>query len=319
VIVKSMSRKSPTFGQVLAYINRPSAKGRPILHNLVNDADDLRAVEHEYLDNFRYLRERKNGNALYHEILSFGEDDGPHLDDDVIEELVRRYLELRAPNALAYARSHGDRACVHVHLLISANDVASHRRLRLGKGHFERVKRAIEAHQRARHPELASSKVDHWGSRGQKPKQAPGVQRASRRDLVAAAVGEQLERARSVESFLMRLRILGLDVYVRGRHTGVAERGSGRRHRFSTLGLDRMLSERLGEWARVEARRKKLDGAEREWMRREILATGSREAVAVALTGGPPVEGPEERARMRRVADALRARGALGQSRTLGP
>jgi len=317
--VKSMARKSPSFGQVLEYINRPSAKGRAILHNLMNGADDLRAIEREYLDNFRYLPGRKNGNALYHEILSFAEDDGPHLDDDVVDDLVRRYLELRAPNAMAYARSHGDRACVHVHLLISANDVASHKRLRLGRGQFGRVKRAIEAHQRARHPELVSSKIDHGTGRRQGRQPARVPPRASRRDRVAATVGEQLERARSVEGFLMGLRLLGLDVYLRGRHTGVVERGSGRRHRFSTLGLESALSERLGEWARVEVRRKKLDGAEREWMRREILATGFRDAVAVALTGGSPGEGPHERARMRRVAAALRAKGALGRSRTLEP
>jgi len=317
--VKSMARKSPTFGQVLDYINRPSAKGRAILHNLMNGADDLRAIEREYLDNFRYLPGRKNGNALYHEILSFGEDDGPRLDDDVIDDLVRRYLELRAPNALAYARSHGDRACIHVHLLISANDVASHRRLRLGKGQFARVKRAIEAHQRARHPELVASKIDHGCGRRQKREASPVPQPGSRRDGVAARVGEQLQRARSVESFLMRLHLLGFDVYVRGRHTGVAERGSGRRYRFSSLGLDRVLSEQLGEWGRVEVRRTRLDGAEREWMRREILATGCRDAVAVALTGGPRVEAAEEQARMRRVADALRAKGGLGNSRTLNP
>lgn len=313
-----MARKSPTFGQVLAYINRPSAKGRPILHNLINGADDLGAIEREYLDNFRYLPERKNGNALYHEILSFGEDDGPHLDDDVIDDLVRRYLELRAPNALAYARSHGDRACVHVHLLISANNVASHRRLRLSKGQFERVKRASEAHQRARHPELVSSKIDHRSGRRQTRDASREPQPCSRRDMVAVRVGEQLQRARSVESFLMRLGLLGLDVYVRGRNTGVAERGSGRRYRFSTLGLDSLLSARLEEWARVEVRRERLVGAEREWMRREILATGCRDAVAVALTGGPLLRVPVENARMRRVADALRAKGARGRSRDLG-
>ena len=73
MIIKSMSRKSHSFGQVLEYINAPESTGPAILQNLNTNEEDLKAIERAFLDNSRYLPPRKNGNVLYHEILSFSD------------------------------------------------------------------------------------------------------------------------------------------------------------------------------------------------------------------------------------------------------
>ena len=62
----------------------------------------------ELLDNYRLLRKRKNGNALYHEILSFSSKDRPDLTPAILDDLTRQYIQLRCPDALVYAKAHLD-------------------------------------------------------------------------------------------------------------------------------------------------------------------------------------------------------------------
>ncbi len=128
-----MARKSPSFGQLLAYITIPEQAGPAVLHNLHSDGNDLAAIHSEFLDNSRYLPPRKNGNVLYHEILSFADFDKPSVTPSILEDLTRQYLELRAPYALAYTKAHFETDCPHMHIIISANALESTRRLRLSR------------------------------------------------------------------------------------------------------------------------------------------------------------------------------------------
>jgi hypothetical protein len=94
-------------------------------------------VIREFEANAQHLEARKNGNYLYHEIISLD----PNTTEEIsIKEQVKilhdvadKYLSLRAKNNLSYGKIHCDKSHVHLHLCISANEVYSNKRHRLSK------------------------------------------------------------------------------------------------------------------------------------------------------------------------------------------
>lgn len=71
MIIKSMSRKEPSFGQLIEYMSSDIDKAdqRYTIHqNLFSRKAEK--VEQEFLHNAALMKKRKNGNYLYHEILS---------------------------------------------------------------------------------------------------------------------------------------------------------------------------------------------------------------------------------------------------------
>ena len=90
MILKSLSRKTQTFRQLIRYITTP--KSPPILHNLPPDLATAE-IEHAFLDNAQWATARKNGVWLYHEILAFHPQDSPHLSDPILQDLAQHYLQ----------------------------------------------------------------------------------------------------------------------------------------------------------------------------------------------------------------------------------
>lgn len=69
MIIKSMSRKEPSFAQLTAYMTDEKSDRDFDLHQHVFSRDPEH-IAHEFETNARLLAKRKNGNYLYHEILS---------------------------------------------------------------------------------------------------------------------------------------------------------------------------------------------------------------------------------------------------------
>lgn len=76
MIIKSMSRKDPSFGQLVAYMSDEKSDRAFDLHHHVftRDPGDIAA---EFEENARLLGKRKGGNYLFHEILSLDIAGGP--------------------------------------------------------------------------------------------------------------------------------------------------------------------------------------------------------------------------------------------------
>lgn len=251
-----MSRKSRSFHQLLAYIDGPADKGMTLLHNFPAAVTKPQQVVTAFLENAEHLPRRRNGNVLYHEILSFSWLDQRRLTLSAIEDLTRRYLELRAPYALGYARAHFNTDCPHVHLILSANNVGSGDRLRLSRDAFSRMKRQLEDYQERHYPLLRHSRAQTPSER------APGMRRSrrederrrrgaagiSRKEAVHQLVLEALSTASSGEECFRRLKAQGLLLYRRGQSVGIEEQLSGRRYRLRTLGLAEQFSAALRQW-----------------------------------------------------------------------
>jgi len=71
MIIKSMSRKVPTFRQLSTYIgqNKSAQSGQAFCRNLYYEGNDETTVSRIFSENYQHLPKRKNGNALYHEVL----------------------------------------------------------------------------------------------------------------------------------------------------------------------------------------------------------------------------------------------------------
>ena len=69
MIVKSISRKTWSFAQLMGYMTRDNAvRDYDLHHHLVGQ--NPKALVAEFDANAALLRARKNGNVLYHEIIS---------------------------------------------------------------------------------------------------------------------------------------------------------------------------------------------------------------------------------------------------------
>jgi hypothetical protein len=331
MIIKSMSRKTASFGQLLAYLNKPDRKGDALTHNLTSDGEDLGAVLGEFLANARLLPSRRKGNMLFHEVLSFAPADSPALGAGLIEDLTRRYLELRAPRALAYARAHFDAECPHVHIMISANNVASSRRLRVARSRFARIKRELERYQLERYPQLRHS-VAHRDQGKARPTsrkederwrrhRKQGTSWPSRKEILKAQVSTLLKESWSEADFVMRLGGIGQALYFRGGQAGVIDTETGRRYRLKTLGVDGEFSARRERWTRFSERLAQISAADLEQTRRGWIALGFREEAAILL-GEPQQEdglSDGERERLIGVRRAGATRRASLSAKRSGP
>lgn len=156
MIVKSMSRKVPSFGQLIGYIDREEdAERYRIRHNLA--ARDPELVRHEFERNAALLQKRKNGVYLYHEILSISRAQG--LSDEQqkerLYEIAQQYIAARCPDNLVYGGLHHDKEhSFHFHLMMSSNRAGDTKRLRLDKAQFRDIQVKLEEYVLRQYPEL---------------------------------------------------------------------------------------------------------------------------------------------------------------------
>jgi len=267
MVVKSMSRKEkPDFGQLLDYINKGKHKINPaVFHNLKTNKDELKIIGKEFLDNYQHSAKRKNGVIFYHEIISFSADDKEKITLEILDDLAREYLNLRAGQALGYAKAHLDKDSIHLHFIISGNLIESKKKLRLSKKKFNDIKKELEQFQKEHYPELCNSVV--FGNEIKKKKE-----KKSRRELelerrlrkkeggnltqkekISLALNECLKAARSEQCFIEMLKKSNLEFYRRGKTVGIKDQKNGKKYRFKTLGF-------LEEYESIQKRWEKIPG-----------------------------------------------------------
>lgn len=243
MIVKSLSRKAPTFRQLIAYIDRDSS-GQPFARNLYHPGPDRAAVADQFIANWRHLPERKNGNALYHEVIVLEQQ--PRLSKarlaEILHSLAEQYCALRGPDQLAWGHIHFDTPQPHIHLMLSANAAGSKKRARLTSKDYHQVLKDLEVWQRQNFSELADRPLHQAARSGPKKTRAEGERerrtgQPSRKQELALRLAPIIAAAKSADDLKARVKPLGLDLYRRGQSYGVID-ATGRRHRLKTLGLE---------------------------------------------------------------------------------
>lgn len=296
MIIKSMSRKEASFGQLMDYIDRDGGEEQSrIRYNLLGR--DRERIRDEFERNAEHMAKRKNGVFMYHEIISITRARGIDLETQKqrLYEIAQEYVAARAPRNLCYGGLHDDKDhSLHYHLMISANRADEAKRHRLSKAQFRQIQISLERYVLEKYPELEQTVAIEKTAEARIPKTETELKRrggkATRREEVRSRIEEALEHSRDKDSFLNELEARGFELYIRGKNIGVIDRETGKRHRVKTLDaeLPARLHERLNAEpeqiserdAASEKKRRPADEKENKPRAERSAESGKPEAVA---------------------------------------
>lgn len=276
MIIKSMSRKSPSFRQLVSYFNKEHYSGAPsFVQNLWASDRDPEAIAAEFEHNATFLPKRSNGNYLYHEVVALERNDEVSRADQtrILLDLAQHYVKLRAPQQMVYAKMHREAGHLHFHLMISANGVAGKKRLWLRKAELASIQREVENYKLERYPQLGQDRYyDQAGraARRAKERQAEAVKisarefemkrrsgRPSDKETLRDAVKDIFQTSLSETELQHRLQQIGYKLYRRGKTEGLQQLdGEQTKYWLDKLGLSvalRQTNERQRIYAEREA------------------------------------------------------------------
>lgn len=240
--IKSISYKSRDFGGLIEYMHRSKSKELldyihrdkstsfefTYLHNIFGiESNNLAGIEQAFKENDTYRKQRSNGNRMYQDIISFSPQDRAFLlkHPEALWNIAALYLENRAPNSLGVARVHADTDHLHVHFMISANEVHSSKATHLTKEQFTNTKEFIEEYQRIHYPELTASRINHLPNKvRQEPVEKPLLE----------IIKEALLGSETMLEFTIILKEQGIETYkYRDTTTGIMI--DGKKSRFTKI------------------------------------------------------------------------------------
>ena len=252
MIIKSMARKQPSFGQLIAYMNKDSDQTGDTLfsRNLYANSMNSNAVEREFLKNHKLLAKHSNRNSLYHELITL--EQNPKLShknaNQILKDLAEKYLAERSPDNIVFGRIHHNRAHPHIHLMISSNAVRSNKRTRIGRARFSQIQVNVENYKIHKYPNLDQHRTYQSHSTSEVPKlsnrEAEQILRTgklSAKQKLAQTMRTAFSQTQSMDELSAKLKAEGFRLYKRGKHMGLEPIGEGRRIRLKTLGLENSL------------------------------------------------------------------------------
>ena len=246
MILKSLSRKTRSFFQLITYMDDEKADTHSELHRhcFTRGHDRLAG---EFFENSKFLKSRKDGNYLYHEILSIDlkESVARSHAKQCLREIALAYVENRCPRNMVYGTLHDDhKDHIHYHLLISANERESRKRFRLTTKEFDTIKRELETHVLESYPELKQAPIVTVSKEEKKLSRKASDQkrrtgRLERKEAVASTILEAISQATTFEEFKKILSAQKFEYYTRGKNYGVeVTHDDGKIIKYRFAGLD---------------------------------------------------------------------------------
>jgi len=216
-----------------------------VFHNLRSSSQN--DIIREFMENDEYRKKRHRGVVLYHEILSFHPDDKANLDLETLEDISRKFIELRGKHALCIAKPHIENSNVHIHFCFSGTEYKSSKTLRLDNHDFKEIRMDLERYQQ-KFPGLNSSLVylNRWQKNRLLEKEniktlenefqlKKRTGKPSKKDIVRELVHSCYMQSAGKEDFFQKLVDKGLELYkYRDKINGLKD-ADGRKYRFSSL------------------------------------------------------------------------------------
>jgi hypothetical protein len=237
-----MSRKNKNFGQLINYMQKgkeDNQKDYSFYHNIFNTNN----TEKEFKENAKNLKERKNANYFYHEVISITRTKKIDLENqkEILYKIIKDYTQLRAKRNLVYGVLHEDnKDNLHYHLMISANELNEEKRHRLSKDQFNKIQKNIEEYILNKYPELEQKTIYNQSKKQEKTskkeyefKKRTG--KKSTRDQVKEDLKNVFKKSKNKTDFFNLLNEKGFKIYIRGKTIGVKKEGIN--YRLKTLGL----------------------------------------------------------------------------------
>ena len=272
MIIKSMARKSPSFRQLAKYMDKGKKNHKSFevfYRNLYSRENE--GISDEFKKNAENLHHRKNGNYLYHEVISITRN--PEVDfekqKEILYSLVNDYVELRAKRNLVYGIMHTDKTDnLHYHLMISSNELGSEKRHRLNKSTFAKIQKDIEKNVLNNFPELGQ-KIIYNQNKAEKTKQGEyelkkRTGKESQRDKIKRELTEVFKNSKGKADFFNKLSDAGFEIYVKGNTIGVKSKETARNYRLKTLGLLDEFEKISGTIEEVEHRKEEIKHSREE-------------------------------------------------------
>jgi hypothetical protein len=247
MIIKSTSRKTASFSQLINYLNQGRVTGDEYFfsHNIY--AHTPYYIAKEYKENFKTLKRRVNSNALYHEIISLKHQNNLSIEKqrEILKDLMNYYTNTRASHNMVYGVIHEQHNQIHCHLMISSNELASERNKRLSKKEFAEIKAELQNYAHKKYSKLEYDKKAPRKTRAKTRTIDNEVQfkkrtgKKSQRELMKERLQGIFEKSQNPREFVSNLRNEGIQVYQRGKSFGFLDERTNKKYRLKTLELEK--------------------------------------------------------------------------------
>lgn len=246
MILKTLTRRSASFGQLLNYVTKenalaPDGKGVLIPWNIQGQTVDEWVKEFQENEKLRQKHHSHN-IKLIHTVIALADGDAQHIDAKVLESMALKYISLRGMDARYVCLSHHDTEHPHLHFVESPLTLAGENR-RMSIEEFQELKKELQAYQIEQWPELTESVAEHGKKHrleleaSDKEYQIKLRNGTFRREQISEFLKSSLEQTDSMENWFESIRSECYEPYYRGgKLYGVQH--EGRRYRFNKLGID---------------------------------------------------------------------------------
>jgi len=248
MIIKSMSRKSKSFSQLFNYMKSGSSRNSEhdfFTQNLYSS--NAKGITGEFLENSRWIKARRNGNYLFHEVISITKSKQLNLaqEKERLFDIVRYYAKSRCQNNLVAGFLHDEKSNnVHFHLMISSNEAGEHHNQRLTKYSFNKIKKETEKYVIEKYPELEQDIIINAQKDKKKEvlsKNAWEIKRKGgrleKKEKITDTLKSLFESCQSKAELFTQLSTQRIEMYNRGNSIGFITLDDGKKYRLKTLGL----------------------------------------------------------------------------------
>lgn len=245
-----MSRSSISFSQLIEYLDKEDELERHSW-NMYANKHNKKEINKEFVVNAQYIKESRGKNYLYHEVLAL-QPNNLSLDKqrEILYDLASKYVKHRANNHLVFSSMHNDTDNLHMHLIISANEIGSNQRLSLKKEEFLKIQKDLEDYKNEKYPELEKTSFyqknkDYSKSKQKEQELKHRRKKQSKKEKVKEELQEIFKKAQSKEALKKTLKSKGYEFYERGNTRGVKQENKS--YRFKTLGVDKEYQKTLND------------------------------------------------------------------------
>jgi hypothetical protein len=316
MIIKSMSRATSSFEQIIDYIERHKKDSSyRIYYNIFSREKE--EIKREFERNARHVKTRKNGVYMYHEVLSLEENNklSKEKQKEILREISQEYIKSRAGKNIAYGVLHDEKdRHLHYHLVFSSNEFGKSQKTRLSKKKFDEVKQGLEKWVLEKYPELDQKKTmqtkrtnNKLSSKGQEMKRRTG--KTPQRERVVTELKNVFSRSQSKQEFFNNLEKAKLEIYVRGKAIGFKDLETCRNHRLNTLGLSDQFRE-MSERIELEMKKTKTDKQEQDKQHKEQEQSQYKKAQGKREEIRRPGREPEKKHTSKKEPGSRRSTGA---------
>ena len=248
MIIKILTRHSPSYSSLIKYILQERKSSQVITHNIRSKAQD--DIVKEFIENEALRKYPRKGNIMmYHEILSLSaNEDKTKITGAMLNDLAQQYISLRGSTGIFVGAAHKDKEHIHIHFCSGGTEFRTGKSFRLSKSELKNLKVSFQNYHLKKYPELTMSTVPHGQKRPYETSKEwqleHQAERKSIKEQIRKTVAECFVQAKTQKDFLESLRDNNLHYYERN-SVPIGLQIGEIKFRFTRLGISKEEFDRL--------------------------------------------------------------------------